>query len=98
MRAVAQNALTIAIEKLTEIVGEGPRHSSTEYSDEGKPTKTITPQNVDLDAAKALASLAVQALKLAGTGKGAESGKGAKLSVQLDLWDNPGNWQLAKPK
>lgn len=101
LNAVAESALATAIEKLEAIVAEGPRFSSTEYSEEGKPVKSVTPQNTDLDAAKALATLAISALKVAGTAKGPAATvppRGGKLSVQLDLWDSPGNWQLTKPE
>lgn len=100
MRSVATASLKTALETLTKIVEEGPRYSETEYSEEGKPVKSVTPQNVDLDAAKALAVLAIQAIKISGAGKSAPAADapGGVKAAQPDLWDSKGNWDLKQPK
>lgn len=98
LRAVGQRALAKALERLEAIVDEGPRYSETLYSETGKPTSSRTPISTDLDAAKTLAKLAMDTLKSSGASAPAlPEGRGGKLSVQLDLWDNPGNWVLKKP-
>jgi hypothetical protein len=98
--AVASEALRAAMAKLTQVAEEGPRYAETEYNDEGKPIRSRTPHHTDVDAAKALAKIATDTLKLAAGVQIAEraAAGGAKVSVQLDLWDSPGNWTLKKPE
>jgi hypothetical protein len=100
MRVVGRQALAKAVQHLTRIADDGPRYSETEYSAEGKPVRSRTPISSDVEAARMLAKLATDMMKLSGASseKTAMPGKGAKLSVQLDLWDNPGNWRLKKPE
>lgn len=98
MRAVGQRALAKAVACLERLVDEGPRYSETTYDEKtGKPSSSRTPISTDLDAAKTLAKLASDSLKASGIAAPPPAGKGARLSVQLDLWDNPGNWSLKKP-
>jgi hypothetical protein len=99
MREVATAALTTAMKKLQDVVEDGPRESVTHYDEKtGKPTRSVTPQNVDVEAAKALAVLAVNALKLSAGAGGSRSGEKDNQKSSPDLWDAPGNWDLTKPE
>lgn len=81
LRVVGQNALRTAIEQLTAITKSDPRRGQHLHS-------------TDLDAAKALAKLALDAIKLSGTAKAADNAPGGG---KRDLWDAPGSWDLRKP-
>jgi len=66
---IALNEISIEIlkdadAKLKTIMDAGPRFSETQYNEDGRPTSSTTPLNVDLDAAKARARLAIDIRKL----------------------------------
>lgn len=93
LKLVAEKSLQVALEKLITIA-QGDQRISSESNGPG----TLTSYNSDdLDAAKALAKLAIDALKLGfGPPKvNVKTGKGS--SVQLDLWDVYGPWSLKTP-
>ncbi len=112
MRVAGQAAIAKAVETLTKIADEPPRERLEKLSralDEATERENgrthmserikVSLYNTDLDAAKALAKIGVDLVKLSGVGPDrSKEGSGAKLSVQLDLWDNPGNWNLKKPE
>ena len=85
----------MALEKLIKITQGGQRVSS-ESSGPGSLTSYCSD---DLDAAKALAKLAIDALKLGfGPPKVKVEMKGGKGSTfQADLWDLTGPWKLKTP-
>lgn len=110
MRVIGTTALACAAKRLMEIASEPPRErmerlrrAFREVEGEAAALDNalnvkVTLYNTDLDAAKALAKLGVDLMKMAGPPPAPKSGAGGKLSVQLDLWDNPGNWNLKKPE
>jgi hypothetical protein len=88
LRETANGALTTAIEKLTKLAGEAPRRTQFDQK----------LYNTDLDAAKALARIAIDALKVSGGTK--DPAKQQSGSSQPDLWDvQRTNWDdLRKPE
>lgn len=86
LRAVASGALITAIDKFKKLIEEGPRRSAFEQK----------LYNTDLEAAKSLARLATDALKISGGTKNPS----APGPQQLDLWDaaQRSNWSLKKPE
>lgn len=101
--SAAEGALQTAMEKLTAIANEPPRDRIERLKKAadavGMPEHMkVTLYNTDLDAAKALATIAINVLKLGGGAATKEGGKrGEGGAAQADLWDNPGNWNLSKP-
>ncbi len=99
LRSVAEGALQTAMSKLTAIVNEAPRERIerlTKATKEagGDASVKVTLYNTDLDAAKALAKIAIETLKLSGGARPpakADSGKGG----QRDLFDaTQSEWDL----
>lgn len=83
LKLVAERALKDSLTKLQEIVKEPPRY--------GKGGTVV--YNTDLDAAKFLARLSLDAIKLAAEHK---AQKDEEVSA-IDFWDQAGAWQLKKP-
>lgn len=80
MRQVAYGCLKESLAILKAVANEGPRN--------------IESSNCDVDAAKALARLAMDAIKMSKTiGNDPKAGEGAKK----DLWDLLGSWRLKTP-
>lgn len=101
LKLMAETSLKVALKTLTKVAAEGPRQRSETFYDEdtGKPIKSVTYSDADVEAAQILVRLAVEALKLSFprpssslTAKGKSGGM-----IQFDLWDSPGPWDLKKP-
>lgn len=84
MHAVANEALKIAMQKLTAIANE--------------PTEDPRERTADLEAAKALARLAIEAMKLASANRMAPPPSSGGAGPQINIWATPGNWNLTTPK
>jgi len=87
LKRLAEATLIKGIRKLKEIADDGPRMEDemTKYN------------NADLVAAQTLAKIGMDILKLS-VGSNPESRqKAASATIQLDLWDQPGAWDLKKP-
>jgi hypothetical protein len=89
LKLVAEDSLKTALEHLRSVIKEGVR---------------IDPDgglhHTDVDAAKFLAKLAMDAVKYSFPKPAATLtlGKGPKGGmIQFDLWDGPGPWDLKKP-
>lgn len=88
LKCLAEETLSIAVSKLKEIADAGPRMEDemTKYN------------NSDLAAAQTLAKIGMDVLKLSvAQNPEAKSARGPVASVQLDLWDQAGAWELKKP-
>ncbi len=86
LRAMAQRAMENGIKKLEELAKEERINSEvSSYA------------NHDLVAAQTLAKLGFEILKLSVAQNPESRGKTASASIQLDLWDSPGAWDLKKP-
>lgn len=94
LKLIAEQSLAVALKTLVEIAQGGQRTSSESIG----PGMMSHQNSDDLEAAKTLAKVAIDALKL-GFGPRKEinvkAGKGSL--IQMDLWDSPGPWQLKKP-
>lgn len=87
LKLLAERVLKVGMNKLVEIAQAGPR-----YSDE-----MTTVVNSDLVAAQTLAKLGIEVLKMS-VSQNPEAATRAKVAtVQLDLWDSNGAWELKKP-
>jgi hypothetical protein len=81
--------LKSAINKLTEVMAEGPREKSAEFGQD----------NTDVDAAKTLAKISLDALKLCKTnaGQSGDSPPGGGNPDLFDLQGVYGYWKLKDP-
>lgn len=92
LKAVANHALAVALKTLVKVAEEGPREAYSETDDDGN-VRNITPLSTDLEASKALAKLAIDAIKVSNTiitkRELGQSGGGvsATLGFSVDLWD-----------
>lgn len=93
LHLLAFDSLKTGIEKLKQIVVEGPR-----YSESGAMGSRV--ESVDLIAAKSLvdAGLKIRALIGKTKEKAAELDKDKGGKSQPDLWDLYGPWRLKKPE
>lgn len=85
---LAQSGLKDSIEKLRKIMKDGPRPTTNEYGQD----------NVDLDAAKTLAKVSLDALKLCKANVRQDSGGDPPVNPDLfDLQGVYGYWKLKDP-
>ncbi len=91
LHILAFDALRTGVEKLKDIVKNGPRFSDTG----GEGTKV---ESVDLIAAKALVDSGIKIRALIGKTKEKAAEIDAGKKGQPDLWDLYGPWDLKKPE
>ena len=87
LKLLAERALEVGVNKLVTIAEEGPRYSG----------QFETVNNSDLIAAQALAKLGVEVLKMSVAQNPEVKARTSKATLQLDLWDSQGAWELKKP-
>jgi hypothetical protein len=87
LKRLAEATLIKGIKKLKEIADDGPRMEDemTKYN------------NADLVAAQTLAKIGMDILKLSVSHNPEGKAKSVGATIQLDLWDQPGAWELKKP-
>lgn len=95
----ANSMLQTGFRVLERIALAGQRESTVEEMDENGKTKQITKfSDADLDAAKELMRAALMVRKMLGPARGAKTGPGGRIaSVQLDIFDGKGPWDLETP-
>lgn len=94
LKLIGKNAIKRGLTKLSKLAADGQRtRGTTDYDDEGKPVRSVTFGPDDLEAAKALAKLGIDALKLS-RAKVAEDKKGAEQGDLFDAASDP--WKLKK--
>lgn len=89
LKLAAQNSLKAALDKLSQVMAEGPRESCAE----------LPLMNTDLDAAKTLARISLDAIKLCKT-TATQKGDGPPGGGDPDLFDLQGvygYWKLKDP-
>lgn len=98
LKLVAEGCLQTSLEILTKIAKAGPRTAVTDVDPESGAVSKSEPLSTDLDAAKALARLSIDTLKLAVKERIPDAqGEGKKRGGISDLFDIMGLWQLRNP-
>jgi hypothetical protein len=82
LHLAAQDAIKVGLKTLKQIAKAGVRSG-------------LNTRDADLEAAKALVKFGLDAKKTPGAQLMRDGKGGARVSVQLDLWDTAGNWELA---
>lgn len=91
----AHDAMMTGLDVLKRIARESPRERIEEIGRKHEGKKVVV-SHTDLEAAQTLVKFALEAKKILRTSVGKpEQRSGRGMSVQLDLWDNLGNWELA---
>lgn len=87
IKRMAESALTHGMKKLRKIAEEGPRIGDTmsKYN------------NTDLEAAQTLSKIGFEMLKLSVSVSPEGKARGLGATLTLDVWDQPGAWDLKKP-